>query len=77
MTPAEEAHAETMREAVRTHCPEMIAVLKELGRNELIEGWRNVVSVLDVGPPRPLNAIDATEFLSNCEAMNMNKRGAP
>lgn len=62
MTPAQETHAETMREAVRVHCPEVIPFLKDLGRNELIEGWRNVVAVLDVGPPRPLNAVSMQAY---------------
>lgn len=77
ITAAEASRAEIMREAVRTHCPEMVPILKDLGRNGLIEGWRNVTAVLDVGPPRPVHGIDATVFLENCEAQNMNKRGAP
>lgn len=75
MTPAELAHAEAMQVAVRRHCPGMIPILKDLGRNELIEGWRNITGILIEGPPRPRNSITVDIYLENSAALNMN-RGA-
>lgn len=70
LTAAQEAHAITMRRAVHQHCPELLPVIKDLVQHELIEGWRNVASVLDCGPPRPRNSITADIYLENSKPMN-------
>lgn len=65
MTPAQEARTAALRAAVHAHCPELIPVIKDLHQHGLIDGWRNVESVLVEGPPRPLNAVNAAVYLEN------------
>lgn len=70
LTPAQQAHAEAMRAAVHQHCPELLPQIRELTQLGLIDGWRNVVAVLDCGPPRPLNTIDAATAIENSQSMH-------
>ncbi len=73
LTPAQRARAAAMRDAVRTHCPDLLPEIRELQQLGLIDGWRNVVSVLVEGPPRPRNSITASVFLENSKALNMTR----
>lgn len=73
LTHAQREHAEAMRAAVHTHCPDLLPEIRELQQLGLIDGWRNVVSVLVEGPPRPLNSITASVFLDNSKALNMTR----
>lgn len=71
LSTAEEKRARRMRNEVRAKCPWMIRVIRDLVDNELIEGWRNVISVRPADAPRPpLNAINAAVFLENSKPMN-------
>jgi hypothetical protein len=56
-----------MRERVHILLPDAVPFIRELAREGLITGWRNVVYV---GPPRPVTgAIDARMYLANSEAL--------
>lgn len=68
------AHGQAMAAAVRAHCPDLIPEIRDLHREGLIDGWRNITAILPEGPPRPLNAINAAVWLENSKPMHRGEK---